>query len=148
MAGYRGDGYGDHGEDHRFGRGEERLADDPRAVRAAEEWRQRFGREGHEGSWGLHDESYERVRRRHIEELDRDYDEWCREREQQFGREFDSWRQQRSAGAGAQDDGGRSGGELIGDAGSASAVATPAGGNVTSSVPTGRRRKSAEGSGA
>lgn len=124
---------------------EVRLADDPRAVEAARQWRERYGREGHEGSWGLHDESYGRVRQRHIEELDRDYDEWCREREQQFHRDFNSWRTQRSARAAAPPESGRSVGDLMRDEGSGPASAAPGSGNVTSATTASRRRKSNDG---
>ncbi|CAA9500158.1 MAG: hypothetical protein AVDCRST_MAG09-947 [uncultured Sphingomonas sp.] len=152
MSGYRGDGYGAHGdhgdETFRFGEGDdkrgrrgpepdgdrsfwnreprqgagrgnlmghseervrewlgredgmrpggERLADDPRAVAAADDWRRQHGREGYEGSYARHDEPYGSYRQRHLDELDRDYHAWCREQEQQFGRDFGSWRQQRA----------------------------------------------------
>ena len=33
---------------------EKQEGQDPRAQRAAEEWRKRFGREGHEGSYAQH----------------------------------------------------------------------------------------------
>lgn len=110
MSGYRGDGYGQHGdvgdEDFRFGdsradggrgamfRGE---GDDPRARQAAADWQRRFGREGHEGSYARHDDGYQAYRERHLAELDRDYDDWCREREQGFHRDFEQWRDQRRA---------------------------------------------------
>jgi hypothetical protein len=65
--------------------GGERLADDPRAVEAADQWRRRYGREGYEGSYAQHDEPYRRFRERHIQELDRDYEEWCREQAGHLG---------------------------------------------------------------
>ena len=69
---------------------------DPAAREAAQAWQRRFGREGHEGSYARHhDEAYARFRQRHIDELDRDYDEWCRDREQRFHQDFDSFRSQR-----------------------------------------------------
>lgn len=74
-----------------FQRGE---GQDPRARQAASDWKQRFGREGHEGSYAQ-DAGYQRYRERHLAELDRDYDEWCREREQQFHQEFQDWRSRR-----------------------------------------------------
>lgn len=74
----------------------ERLADDPRAVAAADDWRRQHGREGYEGSYAQHDEPYESYRQRHLDELDRDYQAWCQEREQQFSRDFSSWRQRRA----------------------------------------------------
>lgn len=104
MAGNRGEGDGSYGDqrDHRNEGDGPRLADDPRAVAAADEWRRRFGREGYEGSYGQHghgshDEPYHSYRQRQIEQLDREYAEWCREREQQFHRDFGDWRQQRRA---------------------------------------------------
>ena len=111
MSGYRGDGYGQHGnvgdDDYRIGDGREERGSishrgegrDPRAQDAARDWQDRFGREGHEGSYALHDETYHSYRQRHIDELDRDYDEWCREREQGFHRDFDDWRSGRRTGA-------------------------------------------------
>lgn len=73
----------------------------PAARQAAEAWQRRFGREGHEGSYARHhDEAYQRLRQRHLEELDRDYDEWCRTREEQFQRDFDEFRSSRRQGAG------------------------------------------------
>lgn len=80
--------------DHREGRGHD-LSDDPRAVRAADEWNRRFGREGYEGSYGLHDDSYRAFRERHLAEMDEDYDAWRGNRETQFHREFDEWRSRR-----------------------------------------------------
>lgn len=107
MSGYRGGGYGLHGDDDgRAGFERERgEGDDPRARRAAAEWQERFGREGYEGSYARHedaraphhDEGYHRFRQRHLEELDRDYQDWCREREQQFHREFEDFRGRRRA---------------------------------------------------
>ena len=71
---------------------------DPAARDAARAWQERFGREGHEGSYARHDKTYLSYRERHMAELDRDYDEWCRTREEQFHREFDDWRSRRRAG--------------------------------------------------
>lgn len=85
-----------------------RLADDPRAVAAADDWRRQYGREGYEGGYAQHDEAYGSYRQRHLDELDRDYDLWCREQGQQFGRDFGSWRQRRASasatGAGRDSD--------------------------------------------
>ena len=41
------------------------------------------------------DDHYRSWRDRQMQELDRDYDDYCREREQQFHSEFDSWRRNR-----------------------------------------------------
>ena len=48
---------------------------------------------------GGHDH-YLRWRQRQIEEMDRDYEEYCRERGQQFHSDFDSWRRSREGGRG------------------------------------------------
>jgi len=156
MAGYRGDGYGVHGDhgddDYRFGddrggrgpegnRGDDRdggprqgaahgnvmgraeravrsyvegeshdsgrgrqLSDDPRAVGAADEWNRRFGREGFEGSYAQHQDPYHSYRERHLQEMDRDYQDWCREREQQFHSDFNDWRSRRQQPGQQQDE--------------------------------------------
>ncbi|CAA9511590.1 MAG: hypothetical protein AVDCRST_MAG31-926 [uncultured Sphingomonas sp.] len=103
MGGYRDDGYG-AGSDYDDEGDGKRLADDPSAVAAADDWHRRYGREGYEGSYGQHDEPYRHYRQRQIEELDRDYADWRREREQQFHREYDSWRRQRAAGTNIDSD--------------------------------------------
>jgi len=87
------------GDDHDSGRGHQ-LSDDPRAVDAANEWNQRFGREGFEGSYARHDDPYHDYRERHLAEMDRDYGDWCRQREQQFHREFNDWRSRRQSSGG------------------------------------------------
>jgi hypothetical protein len=71
---------------------------DPAARDAARAWQERFGREGHEGSYARHDEAYASYRERHLAELDRDYDEWCRNNEERFHSEFDDWRSKRRTG--------------------------------------------------
>ena len=45
------------------------------------------------------DDHYLSWRNRQIEELDRDYRDYCREREQQFRQDFDSWRSSRKGQA-------------------------------------------------
>jgi hypothetical protein len=92
------DWFGRGDDDQGRREGSERLADDPRAVRAADEWRQRFGREGFEGSYAQHDETYRSYRERHLAELDNDYQEYCQERGLEFGSAFDNWRRNRQAG--------------------------------------------------
>lgn len=146
MSGYLGDGYGqyrDHGDDDfreemrdrdqtrdrrerqgspAFFRGqdEDRVAYSARANQAAVDWRRRYGREGHEGSYDQHDETYRQYRDRHVQELDRDYDEWCREREQSFHRDFDDWRNRRRGATGT----GRQPGEpMTNDPGDSSTLA-------------------------
>jgi len=84
-----------HDDDERDRRG------DPRAERAADDWNRRFGREGHEGSTGLHDEAYRGFRERHLAQMDEDYDAWRGAREEQFHREFGDWRQRRQQGPAA-----------------------------------------------
>lgn len=74
----------------------ENEGQDPRARAAAEDQQRRYGREGHEGSYAQHDESYQRYRQRHIEELDRDYAEWCRTHEEGFHRDFEQFRGRRA----------------------------------------------------
>ena len=48
------------------------------------------------------DDHYRSWRDRQIEQLDRDYQEYCRDCEQQFHQNFDSWRQNRQANQGSQ----------------------------------------------
>jgi hypothetical protein len=84
----------DQDRDHR------NLADDPRAVRAADEWRERHGREGYEGSYAQHDEPYRRYRERHVAQLDEDYAEYCREHGHEFSSAFENWRQGRRQNSG------------------------------------------------
>jgi len=88
MSDYRGTSY-DHGESD----GGEGLR--PEAREAADAWQRRFGREGHEGSYAEHDETYGAFRQRHLAELDKDYEAWCQEREQGFHRDFGEWRSKR-----------------------------------------------------
>jgi hypothetical protein len=132
----------DRDEDSR----DRRLADDPRAVRASEDWRQRYGREGYEGSYARHGDPYENFRQRHIEELYRDYSDWCREREQQFHSDFDSWRQQRRSRNLMQDESSGPTMELT-DADRAEAPAMPVTSERTGGSQSGRasrRRGSAD----
>jgi hypothetical protein len=44
---------------------------------------------------GIHDPHYHNWRRRQMEELDRDYDDYCRENQSRFESEFGSWRERR-----------------------------------------------------
>lgn len=48
-----------------------------------------------QGARGPHDQHYSSWRQRQIEELDRDYDEYCREHQSRFENEFSGFRQQR-----------------------------------------------------
>ena len=86
--------------------------------RAADRYRERYGMQGHEGQYGREpdqnrgwhrqdrsggfsgssqDDHYRSWRDRQMQELDRDYQDYCREREQQFHQDFDSWRRNRSS---------------------------------------------------
>ncbi|HEY6047904.1 MAG TPA: hypothetical protein VIV07_02540 [Sphingomicrobium sp.] len=118
--GYLRDGYGTHGEsdsdrdDDRgrrdrdrgamFGQGDDRWSD--RGDRQTSGLDREHGFGGFQGdhsgtreerrSFSAHpDDHYRSWRDRHMQELDRDYEEYCREREQQFHQDFDSWRRQR-----------------------------------------------------
>jgi len=44
---------------------------------------------------GMHDPHYHSWRQRQMEELDRDYDDYCRENQSRFESEFGSWREKR-----------------------------------------------------
>ena len=162
MAGYRGEGYGIHGdhgdddyyddirgeregrnrdeerpmfggyEEDSFGRKQfsprhegdrgffDRARDEARSWvsdrdqdrragsdRIAADYRRRFGMQGHEGQYGdrstggfsSQDDHYRSWRNRQMQELDRDYREYCREREQQFHEDFGNWRSNRSRSA-------------------------------------------------
>ena len=48
-----------------------------------------------ERSSGGHDPHYSEWRRRQIEQLDRDYEDYCREHQSRFEQEFGAWREQR-----------------------------------------------------
>ena len=99
--GYLGDGYGAHGEfDPDRGDDRERGEDRDRSWRGRDRDGDRgfmFGDrpEGGRGYSSHPDDHYRSWRDRHMEALDRDYQEYCREREQQFHQDFDSWRSQR-----------------------------------------------------
>ena len=59
------------------------------------EERQRPQRFAEGSAQGLHDPHYHSLRQRHIDELDRDYDEYRRENQSRFESEFGSWRERR-----------------------------------------------------
>jgi hypothetical protein len=84
-----------HGYLREYSEGWERDEDRDR------DWREREG-EGDRGFMlGFRDSSddrYRRWRKKQMEALDRDYEEYCREREQQFHQDFSAWRQQRRHG--------------------------------------------------
>jgi hypothetical protein len=71
--------------------------------RADESWARDQGGFGGAGDWhegrrsfSAHpDDHYRSWRDRHMQELDRDYQDYCREREQAFHRDFEAWRLQR-----------------------------------------------------
>jgi hypothetical protein len=70
------------------------------------------------------DDHYRSWRDRHIEQMDRDYEEYCRERTQSFHSDFTEWRQKRGASAVAAAMGDPSG-LLIGSAGIADSPGAP-----------------------
>ncbi|HWH17263.1 MAG TPA: DUF2171 domain-containing protein [Allosphingosinicella sp.] len=49
----------------------------------------------HMGGRHMHDPNYSEWRRRQIESLDRDYEEYCREHQSKFDQEFHGWREKR-----------------------------------------------------
>ena len=57
---------------------------------------QQQGRQGGSQGGARHDPAYSEWRNRQIEELDRDYEEYCREKQSRFEQEFGAWREQRS----------------------------------------------------
>lgn len=67
------------------------------------------------------DDHYRSWRDRQIEQLDRDYQEYCRENEQQFHQNFGTWRQNRQSQSGRQP-----GGETESGRDSSGAPSTPA----------------------
>lgn len=75
------------------------------------------------------DDHYRSWRDRQVQELDRDYEQYCREREQQFHQDFDSWRQNRRSESGESGETGR-----------------PAIGSASSSASTSSRGSSRSGS--
>jgi hypothetical protein len=79
------------------------------------------------------DDNYQRWRSRQIEQLDREYDEYCRHRQQQFERDFHGWREGRKRDTGQSGDSGRTQGDAGGstsDLGKQGAGATTAGGGT------------------
>lgn len=100
MGGAEGTVRGFFDRDGEAGEREGRLADDPRAVQAAEEYRRRYGREGYEGSYAQHDEPYRSYRERHIQQMDQEYAEYCRENGHEFSSAFENWRSGRRGGGG------------------------------------------------
>ncbi|HEX8126545.1 MAG TPA: DUF2171 domain-containing protein [Allosphingosinicella sp.] len=92
-AGFGG-GYSDQGRFHR---------DDPGRIGSSAAMGQRFASFGggeHLARGGpggdIHDPHYSEWRRRQIEDLDRDYDEYRREHQSKFEQEFGGWRQKRA----------------------------------------------------
>lgn len=93
---------------------------------------------GRGGQW---DDNYRRWRDRQIEQLDREYDEYCRHRQRQFESDFHDWRSNRertgatTGGTGQSGDSVRTGETASGrtrETGSATAGATTAGGGTAS----------------
>lgn len=84
------------------------------------------------------DDHYISWRNRQLEELDRDYQEYCRENEQRFHQDFDSWRQNRQSQPARQQVGehpGQGGSDEA--AGTGSTPAAGSSGSDTSGPPSG-----------
>lgn len=79
---------GDYGRSSSLGRG-----DGGRGFEERQRSPQRFAESS---TQGIHDPHYHSLRQRHLEELDRDYDEYRRENQSRFESEFGSWREQRT----------------------------------------------------
>ncbi len=58
----------------------------------SERWERAPSRDFTGTASGLHDPHYDEWRRRQIDALDRDYDEYCRENQSRFEKEFSDWR--------------------------------------------------------
>jgi hypothetical protein len=93
-----GTGFGGHPDQGRFDR------DDPGRVGSSDAMGQRFASFGGgehltRGGYGgdIHDPHYSEWRRRQIEDLDRDYEEYRREHQSKFESEFGGWRQKRAS---------------------------------------------------
>jgi hypothetical protein len=92
-----------HGDLREYGEGWERGEERDRDPRERDRERgagfmfegQDFRNEGGRSFPRSTDDHYRSWRDRHMQELDRDYEEYCREREQQFHQDFSAWRQQR-----------------------------------------------------
>ena len=102
----------DGGQDHDRGTGSTMTGGG-----RGEQMRQGFG--GGRSHW---DDNYRRWRDQQIQQLDREYDDYCRERQQQFEQDFDSWRTSRLTEGGSSGTGAtvQSGGGLTGTGGETS----------------------------
>lgn len=114
---------------------------------------------GAQGRTGFHqDNHYRSWRARQIEQMDRDYEEYCRDRQQSFQMDFASWRQNRqvqggsAAGASASTgssgttglmagSGGPTGGSDEGAAGTGSTASSSASGGETTSKGEARSKR-------
>lgn len=99
------------------------------------------GRQRETGSGGSArsdwDDNYLRWRNRQIEQLDREYDEYCRHRQQQFESDFHGWRESRKRDTGQSGDSVRTQGSASGstaDLGKQGAGATTTGGGTGSAT--------------
>jgi len=93
-----------YGREHGFGgfQGDYGGGQDQGGFGGRGDWqggRQSFSSRGSTGS--LHDDHYRSWRDRQIEQMDRDYEEYCWERSHHFPSDFDSWRRSRQAGGSA-----------------------------------------------
>jgi hypothetical protein len=88
FGGDRDERFGDTGRGERYGGDDDRGRRFDRASRDAAIMGGRGGQSGH-------DPHYSEWRRRQIEDLDRDYDEYRREHHSKFEQEFGSWRSKR-----------------------------------------------------
>lgn len=90
------------------------------------------GDDGRNNHW---DDNYRRWRDQQIEQLDREYDEYCRHRQQKFESDFDSWRRNRESGEDRMSDRTRgSSSATTRTTGSEGAGATTAGGGRSSAT--------------
>lgn len=105
----RGGGYGSYGSDN-LGRGWDyaanggptyRFADRERSQRNQRDFdrgsdrQDEYRQTSYAGSGREHDGHYQAWRQRHLDELDRDYDDYHRENQARFENEFGSWRERR-----------------------------------------------------
>lgn len=93
-----------------------------------------------QGNSSPFDDHYRGWRDRHIEQMDREYEEYCRHRQQQFETEFHGWRQKREgqiAGSSTMTSSGETGGSAM-----------PSGGSTEASGGTASATESSTGSSA
>lgn len=104
-----GEGQSHYGSEHGFGgfQGDYRGGDGQGGFGGEGDYRggrQNFsaGSQERGGRTGFHhDDHYLSWRARQIEQMDRDYEDYCRDRQQSFHTDFASWRQNRQSGGGS-----------------------------------------------